>query len=300
MGPGFDLRQLRYFTAVAEEGSFRRAAERLHLSQPPLSRQVKALEDAVGVALLERGAGGVTLTAAGRKLYDRSIALLERAARLADGLAEEGRGRVRIGIAPGLPPEWRVRLEKAWRVVLARRHTTVATQPSGDLLAALRSGRLEFAVVAYGADRDVDGLTILPLYVDPLVALLPAGHAAARRKRVSLKDAEDLPFFWMPRSYNPSYHDHCAQVFRAADFRPRMRRVEPGLLSTVQRIALGEGWTITNAPMTSTRVAGVAYRPLVEGPRIAVRVAAAWAGKDDPLAGALAKTAARVLRRAKP
>jgi hypothetical protein len=78
-----------------------------------------------------------------------------------------------------------------------------------------------------------------------------------------------------------------------------MRRVEPGLLSTVQRIALGEGWTITNAPMTSTRVAGVAYRPLVEGPRIAVRVAAAWRSKEDALARALAGTAARVLRRAK-
>lgn len=299
MGPGFDLRQLRYFTAVAEEGSFRRAAERLHLSQPPLSRQVKALEDAVGVALLDRSAGGVTLTAAGRKVYDRSVALLEHAAQLAQGLGEEERGRVRIGIAPGVPPEWRGRLEKAWRAVLARRHATVTTQPSRELVAALRSGRLEFAVVAFGADRDVDGLTILPLYTDPLVALLPAGHAAARRKRVSLRDAEDLPFFWMPRAYNPSYHDHCAQVFRAADFRPRMRRVEPGLLSTVQRIALGEGWTITNAPMTSTRVAGVAYRPLLEGPRIAVRVAAAWRGKEDVLAGSLAGTAARVLRRAK-
>jgi hypothetical protein len=127
------------------------------------------------------------------------------------------------------------------------------------------------------------------------MALLPARHPAAKLRRVSLLDVEDLPFFWITRAYNPGYHDHCARVFRALGFRPRYRRVEPGLLNTVERIALGEGWTVSNSAMTTSRMAGVAYRDVIEGPRIAVRVAAAWNPGAEPVAIALAEAAARVL-----
>ena len=294
MALGIELRHLRYFIAVAEEGSFRRAAERLHITQPPLSRQVAELESLAGAKLLERSAAGVTLTPPGREFFERAAALLSQAERLADRLPLAAPSRLRVGVAPGIAPNRRASLERTIGRALSG-NVEITVRPSRDLLPDLHSGRLDFGVVAYAAPRDLDGLEMRHLYDDSLVALLPAKHPAARKRRVSLLEVKDLPFYWMPRSYNPSYYDHCARVFRALGFRPRFRRVDPGSILTLQQIALGEGWTVGNAPVTSTRVPGVAYRPLLEGSRIAVRFAAVWPPPGGPVVERLVKAALAVL-----
>jgi DNA-binding transcriptional LysR family regulator len=294
MASGIELRHLRYFVAVAEEGSFRRAAERLHITQPPLSRQVAELESMAGAKLLERTPAGVSLSAVGRVFLKRAVALLDNAERLTDALPAPAATRVRIGITPAIGATRRARLERALR--RAADDTQIEIRHSRELLPDLRSGRLDFAVVAHGAPDDLDGLEARPLYVDPLAALVPTKHPAARKRRVSLHDLADLPFFWMEREYNRAYYDHCARVFRALGFRPHYRRVEPGSILTLQRIGLGEGWTVSNAPMTTTRVPGVAYRALAEGTRIAVRVSATWRAPADDRVAALVRAAARALR----
>jgi DNA-binding transcriptional LysR family regulator len=295
MASAIELRHLRYFVAVAEESSFRRAAERLHITQPPLSRQVAELEELVGAKLLDRSASGVNLTRAGRAFFKRAVALLAQAGRLAEDLPVPAPSRLRIGITPGIGATRSARLETALRRELAPDDVAIAVEHSRDLLPALRVGRLDFAVIAHGSPVELEGLASRRLYSDPPAALMPSKHPAAKKRRVSLLELADLPFFWMERNYNRAYHDHCARIFRALGFRPRFRRVEPGSLLTLQRIGLGEGWTVSNAPMTLTRVPGVAYRELIEGNRICVHVTAAWNREGDARIARLAKVAAQTL-----
>lgn len=296
MALAFDLRQLRYFATVAECGSFRAAAERLHLSQPPLSRQVQALERALGAPLLERRADGVALTPAGREVLARAQALLGEAEALAGLFAGPARatGRLRIGITAAVTVADRARLARAWQRALPG--TALALEPgfSRDLLPALKEGRLAFALV--GLPGDVTGLETRPVQSSRLGAALPASHRLARRRVVSLLDVTDLPLFWIPRAHNPAYHDFCLRYFRRIGYRPETIVVEPGQLQTLERIAQGEGWTIPNGASLGTKVRGVAYRELAEGDDLAVRVIAAWRAEGaDARCVKLAAVAARVL-----
>jgi DNA-binding transcriptional LysR family regulator len=295
----FDLRQLRYFVAVADCGSFRAAAERLHVSQPPLSRQVAVLERALGARLLDRSAAGVTLTPQGRIAFARAEALLRDARALEEALAAapDGAARpLRIGVTMAVTVGDRARLERAWQRALPGAAIETIPGPSRDLIPALKAGRLDFALV--GVPGSTAGLEIRDVQWSPLVAVLPARHPLARRRGVSLLDVKDLPLFWNPRSFNPAYHDFCMRHFRAIGYRPKVVTVEPGQIQTLERIAAGEGWTISNGATLAVRAKGVAYRPLAEGEALAVRVVAAWAGADEGgRLERLAALAARLLRR---
>lgn len=297
MPRAFDLRQLRYFVAVAESGSFRAASERLHVSQPPLSRQVADLERVLGARLLERSASGVTLTPAGRTALKRASALLRDAEALATCLAPAGAGdakRLRIGVTLAVSVSDRTRAAKAWARAFPGLRFELSPGPSRDLIPALKAGHLDFALV--GLPGNTTGLVTRELQLSPLVAALPARHPLARRRKVSLLDVDDLPLFWNPRSFNPPYHDFCLRHFRSIGYAPDLVTVEPGQIQTLERIAAGEGWTIPNGASLGARVKGVAYRPLVEGEALGVRVAAAWPqAKDAPLFGKLADIAARLM-----
>jgi DNA-binding transcriptional LysR family regulator len=301
MAAPFDLRQLRYFVAIAESGSFRAAAERLHVSQPPLSRQVKDLEDALGARLFDRRSSGVALTSAGKTALAHANEILRGADALAAAFAP-ARGRshrpIRIGVTAAITVPDGARLARAWQRALPGTALEVETGFSRDLVPALREGRLDFALV--GFPGNLTGLLTHEVHVSRLAAALPSRHHLAKRARVSLLDVTDLPFFWIPRSHHPAYYDFCMRYFRAIGFRPETIVVEPGQLHTLQRIAQGEGWTIPNGATLETRVRGVAYRPLVEGDDLAVRVVAAWREPDeDGRFAKLARRAAGVLMPAK-
>lgn len=297
MPRAFDLRQLRYFVAVAESGSFRAASDRLHVSQPPLSRQVADLEHSLGARLLDRSAAGVTLTPAGRTVFRRATALLRDAEALAACVAPARSGdarQLRIGVTLAVTVADRTRVAKAWARAFPAMRFELTPAPSRDLLPALKAGHLDLALV--GLPGNTTGLATRELQLSPLVAALPARHRLARRRRVSLLDVDDLPLFWNPRSFNPAYHDFCLRHFRAIGYAPDLVTVEPGQIQTLERIAAGEGWTIPNGANLGARVKGVAYRPLVEGEALGVRVAAAWPqAKDSPLHAKLAGIAARLL-----
>ncbi len=292
-----DLRQLRYFVAVAESGSFRAAAERLHVSQPPLSRQVAALERSLGARLLERRASGCVPTAAGRVVLARAGDILRRVEALAaevSALPGAAGAPVRIGLTAALTVKERAALARAFRAALRGEAVEVAPGFSRDLLPALKEGRLDFALV--GLPGNAAGLEVREVAASPLVAALPARHRLARRRSVSLLEVTDLPLFWIPRSHNPAYHDFCLAYFRRIGYRPETIVVEPGQLQTLERIAQGEGWTIPNGASVQTRVRGVAYRGLAEGGDLAVRVAAAWRpGPREAAFESLARRAASLL-----
>jgi len=293
MGLRFGLRQLRYFVAVAEEGSFRKAAERLHLSQPPLSRQIRDLEEAFGTALFLRGSTGIALTPAGEALLPRAIALIADADALVEGVAGTIRAApLRIGVTVAVQPDVLARLEGAWRRSVP--DLALRSGHSPELLTQLRAGELAFALV--GLPGDTQGLNAEVVDAEGLIAAVPRAHPAARRSLVSLMDFADLPLFWWPRSHNPAYFDHARRAFAEMRYRPRLVAVEPGQFLTLERIGRGEGVTLLNARRERIVLKGVAYRRLRESDRLAIQIAATWVpGRDDRLARALTSSAKRVL-----
>ncbi|MEA2254147.1 MAG: hypothetical protein QOG35_192 [Solirubrobacteraceae bacterium] len=216
-----DLRQLRYFVAVAEDLNFTRAAERLHMAQPPLSAAIRQLEDQLGVALLERTTRQVQLTLAGELLLRRGRELLAQADEVFSAVREVERapvGRLGVGVAPparfGLAPElFAACANEAAGVMLYPREDT-----TGVLLRELRAGRLDL-VVAFCAPPD-DALEREPLRDEPAVVHLDAAHPLAARASVSLDDLREETLIVAGGPDSPGYTATVVELCRAAGFEP--------------------------------------------------------------------------------
>ena len=185
-----ELRHLRYFVAVAEEGSFLTAAQRrLNTSQPSLSRQIRDLEDEVGVELLERQARGVTLTAAGRVFLDHARLALLQVEAAADGArrtAEPQRPVLSMGFLVGLEVTWLPHLLRILREEAPEVEVTLCTQSSPELALALMRGKLDVAFLR--PEKDSAGVIFKILAKEPLIAVLPADHRLASRKKIRPQD----------------------------------------------------------------------------------------------------------------
>jgi LysR family transcriptional regulator, hca operon transcriptional activator len=187
MGTKMELRHLRYFIAVAEEGSLTNAAERrLHTAQPSLSRQIRDLELEVGVKLLERGARGIELTAAGRTFLDHArLALLqvEAAGEAARRAVQPEKTTFMIGFLTGHEMVW---LPDALRILHEEEpgsEITLASQASPDLAGALMRGKMDVAFLR--RETQAPGVTFKFMIKEPLVAMVPTGHRLASRKKIS-------------------------------------------------------------------------------------------------------------------
>jgi DNA-binding transcriptional LysR family regulator len=186
-----DLRQLRYFVAVAEERHFGRAAQRLHMSQPPLSMQIKALERELGVVLLERTSRRVALTDAGRAFLKRARGILdavEEAREEARGAEEGARGVLGVGFISSatlslLPPSIRLFRERFGGVELELKELTSAQQAD-----ALYGGEIKVGLVRL--PMRAPGIRFEPVFEERLLVALPSGHALERRDRVSLEEID--------------------------------------------------------------------------------------------------------------
>jgi LysR family transcriptional regulator, hca operon transcriptional activator len=185
-----ELRHLRYFIAVAEEGSLTNAAERrLHTAQPSLSRQIRDLEISVGAKLLERGARGITLTAAGRVFIDYArLALLqvEAAGEAARRAARPEKAAFMFGFLTGHEVVW---LPEALRILREEQpdiEITLFSQSSPELAGGLMRGKVDVAFLR--REAQAPGLAFKFLIKEPLVAVLPAGHRLAARKDIRLQD----------------------------------------------------------------------------------------------------------------
>jgi DNA-binding transcriptional LysR family regulator len=217
-----DLRRLRYFVAVAEELNFTRAAERLHMAQPPLSAAIRQLEEALGVALLERTTRQVTLTRAGELLLERGRALLAQADEVFAAVRDVQRapvGRLGIGVAPparfGLAPElFAACANEAAGVMLYPREDT-----TGVLLRELRAGRLDL-VLGFCAPPD-DALERERLRDEPAVLHVAAGHPLADRASVALSELADETLVVAGGPESPGFTAAVVALCRAAGFEPR-------------------------------------------------------------------------------
>lgn len=290
----FDLRQLRYFVAVAEELSFRRAAERLHISQPPLSRAISELETSLGVTLLQRSTTRVSLTTAGERALKRAYPILELADQfpLAVGSSARNRSQLSLGATVAVPPQHVATIQSlAHRILGAQFGRFGSGLISGELVKGLREGEWDFVMV--GMPAQLEGLQVALVGQEPLIAALPASHPAAQKKQLRLTDIDNLPIFWWPRSFNPPYFDAVKQLFREQRFLPKIVLVPVAQFDTLERIGRGEGFTLINQSRSSINIDGVVYKPVVGIESIAIGIGLVW---RDPALNELGEKLAAEIR----
>ncbi len=194
-----ELRHLRYFVAVGEEQHFGRAAARLHVAQPPLSRQIQDLEREIGFPLLDRLPRGVRLSAAGSLFLNDARRILqdvEDAKRRAERVALGKAGTLRIGIATAV----------SWHGMVADNHLLSVHQ-----IEAVLSGRLDAGFAASMTPWHKE-LAHSQFAEDRMVLAAPKGHPLTRRKRIRLRDLQDMPFIWFQRWVNPNFYDQMMQA----------------------------------------------------------------------------------------
>ena len=210
-----ELRHLRYFVAVGEEQHFGRAAKRLHVAQPPLSRQIQDLETEIGFLLFDRLPRGVRLTAAGRLFLNDARRILqdvEEAKRRAERIALGKAGTLRIGIAFAL--SWHQLVVDSIREFRRREpdvELVVHHLLSVHQVDAVVSGRLDVGFAASITPWHKE-LAHSPLAEDRILLAVPKGHSLAKRKRIRLRDLQNMPFIWFQRWANPTFNDQLLQA----------------------------------------------------------------------------------------
>lgn len=289
MGVDMELRQLRYFVAVAETLHFARAAEQLHVSQPPVTRQIRQLEDELGVSLFERSTQKVALTEAGRVFLPEARAVLaqaERAMRAARAVARGEEQRLEVGYLVTLDHGPVAQIIAAFRAA----HPTVAIGlthlTSLEQIAALRDGRIDVGFVRLPVAHR--GLECRAVGRDPFVVVLPQGHRLARKRRVDLAALRDDPFVMIEARMHPTFHAITLDVCRTAGFSPRVVHESERLQNLVVMVASGLGVALVPRSVAAFRSPGAVFKPLIGEPgEVAVESGVLCRPRDGlPLVGA--------------
>lgn len=264
MNRSIDIRQLRYFIAVAQERSFRLAAERLHITQPPLSRQIAELEAALGVRLLTRDTRHVAPTAAGEvalREFARLVARFDEVLAQVAGAAS-ALPRLRLAMLYWHRMQGLAAFERELIQAGAIAGLEVTTLTSHESVARIRGKQLDAALVV--APIAAPGIELHRLGTLRHAAFIPANHPLARKRRLHLADlAQVPPFFRFRRSANPPLYDHFARQYAAHGFAP-LEAPAMDALGVSAQIAAGRGCTIMPEAMLRQHHEGMIGRPLVE------------------------------------
>ncbi|HIE2484543.1 TPA: LysR substrate-binding domain-containing protein [Pseudomonas aeruginosa] len=261
-----ELRHLRYFIAVAEELHFGRAAERLGISQPPLSQQIQALEEDIGARLFERTNRRVELTDAGRLFLDESrqvLAQVDKAVLLARRAHLGELGELKVGFTSSAPFTSTIPSSiHAFRKAYPDVHLDLQEMSSRQVLKALLEESLQVGVIRPLALPDA--VHWVELFREPLVAVLRADHplAAGSEDGLAIAALAEEPFVFFPRSYGTGLYDQVIALTRQAGFSPRIAQEASEAMTIIGLVSAGLGVSILPASFRRTRVDGVVYRTL--------------------------------------
>jgi DNA-binding transcriptional LysR family regulator len=277
-----ELRHLKYFLAVAEELHFRRAAQRLGMAQPPLSQQIKALEQQIGVLLLSRTKRRVELTAAGTVFAQEARKVLteaDRAVHAAQRAARGEIGQLEVGFVSGavygkVPSIFRLMRSRYPEISLVLKDLTTEEQ-----MEAIQAHRLDIGLIRPPVVVS-QSLTMQVVDREPLVVVLPRAHRLAGRRKISLKALAGEPFLQVPRRVAPGFYDQFVSICSSAGFFPQIVQEARTTQTIVSLVAVGMGISVVPASLRGLQRAGVAYRSL-EGPAPTTELAVIWRRDDS-------------------
>jgi DNA-binding transcriptional LysR family regulator len=270
-----ELRHLRYFIAVAEEKHMTRAAHRLGIQQPPLSLQIRALEQELDVQLFRRKPRGVELTDAGAAFLDRARAILdqvERATATTRRTARGEQGRVVVGFTSSAPFHPFVpRVIRAYREMSPLVSLVLEESGSSELVQALHNEEIDAAFIRSPV-ADVMGLTVRPLLEERMVVAMPSGHplgkGANKAPPLPLSAFAKETFILYKRPGGPGLYDTIITACRSAGFSPRVGQEAPRIISTLNLVAAGLGVSVVPESLRRLQMDGVVYRRLTDNSRL--------------------------------
>lgn len=264
-----ELRHLRYFIVTAEELHFTRAAQRIGIAQPPLTKQIKSLEEELGFRLFDRLPGQVRLTDAGEVFLRESREVLDRVSRAVMRSRAAARGEIgglNVGFTVSASYHSIVTTSlQTFREHYPEVHLTLEENRSTQLVEGLKQERLDAAFVRLPIPID-ESICFELLSSEPMVVVVPKRHALARRKIVSLRELEHEPFVLYPRTNRLGLSDSIVSACEADGFSPQIVQLAPQISSTINLVASSLGITIVPRCMQQIRTDAVRYLRLRDTP----------------------------------
>jgi len=287
-----ELRHFRYFVGVAEEENVSRAALKLHVSQPALSRQIRDLEDELGFLLLERSAKSVRLTEAGRTFLIEARGVLQRAedaVKAARAIATGGSGELHVGYAPSLTARILPQTLRAFQAELPNVRVRLHDLSTEEMLAGLREGKLQLAFVARPITSTLRGLRFEELVRDAIRLAVAPKHPLARQRTVTLAEAAREPIIAFSRNDYPEAHEMLDRTFALIKTKFRIAEEHDSVSSLIAAVESGAGVAVATQTLTCTAGLRLKLVPISPSPSPLI-VGAVWV-KDG-----LTATAERFLK----
>jgi DNA-binding transcriptional LysR family regulator len=292
----FDLNQLRCFVTVAEELHFGRAAARLNMTQPPLSRQIQVLEHIIDAPLLERTSRSVRLTPAGRSFLPearRILKLAESASQVAHRIALGKTGSLKIGFTAAAAYGYLPELIAACRTKLPEVDFSLKEMVSGEQFEALSSGQIDAGLLRPPIARPE--LVSRRVLAEPLLAAIPKKHPLASVEALSIRDFDGQPFIMYSPYESRYFHDLLVAQFSRADILPRYVQQLSQIHSILAMVRAGLGLAIVPAAAASLKIADVRLRPLKLRSPNPVELFLVWPREhDNPLLSSLIDVASHI------
>ncbi|HSW17893.1 MAG TPA: LysR family transcriptional regulator [Ramlibacter sp.] len=276
-----EFRHLRYFLVLSEELHFGRAARRLSMSQPPLSLNIRQLEESIGAKLFLRNSKEVRLTAAGRAFVPAARALLEQAAEAQRHAREAEQGFVgvlRVGFVGSMLYRGLPELLRDFQARYPLLRLLVREMNSDNQLVELAHGQLDVAFVH--TTRVTREMSRLLFSSEPFVCCLPEGHALARVRKLAVQRLEGEPFVMFSRTASPDYYERVLSICIGAGFHPDVRHEARHWLSVVSMVAKGMGVALTPAALRRSGMPGVTF-VAIESSEVQSQAFCIWRTADD-------------------
>jgi DNA-binding transcriptional LysR family regulator len=263
MDQEIELRHLRYFIAVAEELHFGRAANRLHIAQPPLSQQIRRLEDLLGHQLLVRTSRAVKLTSAGEALLERARRTMSRMQQDLEDVRRTGRGEtgcLRVGFIGSGMLTCLPSLLGEYRKTYPRVELRLQEFYTSTLIKAIQDGSVDVGFLRDGGPNPE--LEVEPVLKEEFIAIVPYGHRLARRSKIRPGELRGEPFVFFSRSAGESAWERTMKVCEREGFRPEIAQEAPHWMTIVSLVAAGIGVTIAPACIRTIAPTTVTCRPI--------------------------------------
>ncbi|CNE56000.1 LysR family transcriptional regulator [Yersinia nurmii] len=271
-------RYLRYFVAVASTRHFTRAAEKLGISQPPLSQQIQKLEREIGTPLLHRLSRGVELTEAGEAFYADALHILQltdEAVERAKSIARGETGKLRVGFASSTA------FQPAVLSLLHRYREafpSVILLPSEEIMPVLmndlHSERIDVAFIRQPCNASTE-FTCEVLVEEDMVLVLPADHPLHHRAKISLRDLQHEKLITFPREVGPGLFDAIMNACHRAGFEPELGQQSPQLVSAIGMVSAGFGITVVPRSLTTIQATNVTYHE-IDDDQLKTQITLAW------------------------